>query len=182
MKITIMDGAREGDDSFDRYMEKLVLALKESQNGLDYFKLRDLEIKQCIGCWGCWVKTPGECVVPDSTKDIRRSAVNSDLLIFASPLVLGFTTAILKKAIDKMIPIIHPYLSIREGEIHHRKRYRKYPLLGVIVEEEKDTNDTDIEIAKEIYRRLSINMASRVAFFCSTSRSVEEVAHEIGNL
>jgi len=179
MKITIMDGAREGDDSFDRYMEKLVLALKESQNGLDYFKLRDLEIKQCIGCW---VKTPGECVVPDSTKDIRRSAVNSDLLIFASPLVLGFTTAILKKAIDKMIPIIHPYLSIREGEIHHRKRYRKYPLLGVIVEEEKDTNDTDIEIAKEIYRRLSINMASKVAFFCSTSRSVEEVAHEIGNL
>ena len=29
-------------------------------------------IHPCIGCFGCWVKTPGKCVIHDGYKDVRN--------------------------------------------------------------------------------------------------------------
>ena len=181
MKITILNGAFEDSGTFEEYLEKLVEFLSKMKNEIQYFKLRDLEIKQCMGCFGCWVETPGECIVPDDTVKIRRAAVNSDLLIFASPLILGFTTSILKKAIDKMIPIVHPYFTIRAGEIHHKKRYKTYPLLGVLIEKEIDTDKEDLEIVRAIYVRVAIEMATSLVFFDSDEKPPEEVAYAITN-
>ena len=181
MKITILNGAFEDSGTFEEYLEKLVEFLSKMKNEIQYFKLRDLEIKQCMGCFGCWVETPGECIVPDDTVKIRRAAVNSDLLIFASPLILGFTTSILKKAIDKMIPSVHPYFTIRAGEIHHKKRYKTYPLLGVLIEKEIDTDKEDLEIVRAIYERVAIEMATSLVFFDSDEKPPEEVAYAITN-
>jgi len=181
MKITILNGAYEDSGTFEEYLERLIESLSKMKNEIHYFKLRDLRIKQCMGCFGCWVETPGECIVPDDTVKIRRAAVNSDLLLFASPLVLGFTTSILKKAIDKMLPIVHPYFTIRAGEIHHKKRYKNYPLLGVLIEKEIDTDEEDLEIVRAIYERVAIEMASSLVFFDSDERPPEEVAYEIAN-
>jgi len=181
MKITILNGAFEDSGTFEEYLEKLVEFLSKMKNEIQYFKLRDLEIKQCMGCFGCWVETPGECIVPDDTVKIRRAAVNSDLLIFASPLILGFTTSILKKAIDKMIPIVHPYFTIRAGEIHHKKRYKTNPLLGVLIEKEIDTDKEDLEIVRAIYERVAIEMATSLVFFDSDEKPPEEVAYAITN-
>jgi len=181
VKITILNGANEESVTFEEYLEKLVESLSKTKNEIQYFKLRDLQIKQCMGCFGCWIETPGECIVPDDTVKIRLAAVNSDLLLFASPLVLGFTTSILKKAIDKMIPIVHPYFTVRAGEIHHKKRYKTYPLLGVLIEKEIDTDEEDLEIVRAIYERVAIEMASSLVFFDSVERSPEEVAYAITN-
>jgi len=181
MKITILNGAYEDSGTLEEYLEKLIESLSKMNNEIQYFKLRDLKIKQCMGCFGCWVETPGECIVPDDTVKIRRAAVNSDLLLFASPLVLGFTTSILKKAIDKMLPIVHPYFTIRAGEIHHKKRYKTYPLLGVLIEKEIDTDKEDLEIVRAIYERVAIEMASSLVLFDSDERPPEEVAYEIAN-
>jgi len=182
MRVTLLNGAAPDSDAFDSYLERLAGNLRESGNTVSEFKLRDLVIGQCIGCWGCWTKTPGECVFSDDTAKIARSAVDSDLFLFASPLVLGFTTSLLKKTIDKMLPLVHPYLAVRAGEIHHRKRYRKYPLLGLLIARESDTDDIDISVVKEIYERVAIELATRLAFFGSTERPAEEVAHEIAGL
>ncbi|HOI63036.1 MAG: flavodoxin family protein [Thermotogaceae bacterium] len=182
MRVTLLNGAAPDSDAFDSYLERLAGNLRESGNTVSEFKLRDLVIGQCIGCWGCWTKTPGECVFSDDTAKIARSAVDSDLFLFASPLVLGFTTSLLKKTIDRMLPLVHPYLAVRAGEIHHRKRYRKYPLLGLLIARESDTDDIDISVVKEIYERVAIELATRLAFFGSTERPAEEVAHEIAGL
>ena len=71
-----------------------------------------MDVRYCVGCFGCWVKTPGECVSKDGSHDIRREVINSDLVLFASPLIMGFTSALLKKAHDKLIPLIHPYFEL----------------------------------------------------------------------
>lgn len=31
----------------------------------DYINLSELNISNCIGCFGCWTKTPGKCVIRD---------------------------------------------------------------------------------------------------------------------
>ena len=45
----------------------------------------------------------------DDSYEIRKSAVNSSLLLFASPLILVFPSSTLEEAIDKMIPIVLPF-------------------------------------------------------------------------
>jgi hypothetical protein len=56
--------------------------------------------------------------VKDDSYEIRKSAVNSSLLLFASPLILCLTSSTLEEAIDKMIPIVLPFFTVGAGKIH----------------------------------------------------------------
>lgn len=81
-----------------------------------------------------------------------------------------------------MIPLIHPYLKIIQGECHHRKRYSHYPALGMILEPEKDTDDQDLEIVAAMYWRLAVNFHSVLHFVKTTQEDPENVVKEITNL
>lgn len=108
----------------------------------------------------------------DEGEVIFRAVINSDFIIFASPLIAGFTSAMLKKVQDRLIVLLHPYLEIIHDESHHRKRYDKYPEFGVIIDKEENTNEEDIKIVKEIYDRLAINFHSKQRFI----KFVDEVS------
>jgi multimeric flavodoxin WrbA len=183
MEITILNGNPNADDhTFEDYLQALSQHLEVKQHQVKTLFMRDLEIQYCTGCFGCWVKKPGECLFPDDAIQVRRAAINSDLLIMASPVIMGFTSAALKRGMDKMIPLVHPYMVIDQGEVHHRKRYKRYPLMGLILAKSGDTDQEDIEIIEQSYRRLSINFKTRLAFSHLTSTPCEEVANEINRL
>jgi multimeric flavodoxin WrbA len=141
-----------------------------------------MSLEYCIGCWGCWVKTPGQCVISDDSGAICREYISSDLVMFTSPIIMGFTSALLKKAHDKLIPLIHPYFERFENEVHHIGRYDKYPLMGLLLEKAQDTDEDDIEIISDIYHRSAINFKTSLCFCGDTDAPVEEVAHEIDRI
>jgi multimeric flavodoxin WrbA len=167
MRIVILNGSMEKAEGFN---EKLALFTnkltdnKEIKEVMTY-SIKDMTINQCIGCFGCWVKKPGKCVLKDDMDQILKSVINSDLVIFASPLLMGMTTSVLKKATDRLIPLIHPYITLVDGECHHRKRYEQYPYIGVIYQADAEDEAEDIEGCHEIYKRLAINFHSHVKFF-----------------
>ena len=101
--------------------------------------LAQLDLKGCSGCFNCWVKTPGECVKRDDSATVCRAAINADLLLLASPMMMGFTTALLKRAADQMIPLLHPYFIVEGGEVHHRARYAHYPAMALLLGVGADT-------------------------------------------
>lgn len=39
------------------------------------FEINRNNVKNCIGCFGCWIKTPGECVIYDLTKEERDTFI-----------------------------------------------------------------------------------------------------------
>ena len=183
MKITILNGNPNADNArFDNYLKKLSDLLESNKHTVTILELREKDIKYCTGCFGCWVKTLGECVVPDDMRDVRREYIHSDLVLFASPVIMGFTSALLKKAHDKLIPLIHPYFELVQNEVHHLSRYDKYPLMGLLLEKGKDTDEEDVEIISDIYRREAINFKASFCFTRLTSEPVEEVANEINNI
>lgn len=118
----------------------------------------------------------------DGSRDICREYINSDFVMFASPVIMGFTSALLKKAHDKLIPLIHPYFEIVRNEVHHLPRYSKYPMMGLLLEKHKDTDEKDIKIISDIYRRDAINFKTSFCFAKLTSDPVEEVANEINSI
>jgi len=183
MKITILNGNPSTDNvKFDNYLKTLSDLLESSKHTVTIFKLREMDIRYCVGCFGCWLKTPGECGTEDDSRDIRRESINSDFLLFASPVIMGFTSALLKKAHERLIPLTLPYLEIYQNEIHHVSRYDKSPLLGLLLERGKDTDEKDTKIISDIYRRDAINLKSSLCFTKFTTDSVEEVANEINRI
>jgi multimeric flavodoxin WrbA len=161
MKITILYGnpLRNGLD-FTSYIEKLAAELRLKCE-VDYYFLDEMNLDFCTGCWSCWWKTPGECVLQDDARQIFRSVINSDFVIFASPMIGGFISSSLKKITDRLIVLLHPYIKIIHGESHHKKRYDRYPDFGVIVKKEKDTDEEDIQILRAIYDRFALNFHSK---------------------
>ena len=183
MKITILNGnPNAANIKFDDYLKNVSDLLEANNHTVTTLKLREMNLKYCIGCWGCWVKTPGECIVADGSRDICRECINSDLVIFASPIMMGFTSALLKKAHDKLIPLILPYFEMVQNEFHHLSRYDKYPLIGLLLEKGQDTDEEDIKIVSDIYRRDAINLKTSFRFTKLTSDSVDEVANEINRI
>ncbi len=182
MKICILNGNPDpGNREFDQYLASLAAGLT-GKHQVDLLELRGLNIDYCVGCWGCWVKTPGECVNRDESELVCRRVINSDLTILASPLRLGFVSSLLKKTMDKLIPLVHPYIVIDRGELHHLQRYEQYPRLGLLLQAGPDYRAEDRDTTSAILRRTALNLKSRLVFSRMISEPLEELNHEIDRL
>ena len=182
MRITILNGDPDPSSVFQMYVDDFAQRLASSGHTVNTLHLRELDLKGCSGCWGCWVKTPGECVKRDDSATVCRAAINTDLLLLASPLTMGFTTALLKRAADQMIPLIHPYFVVDDGEIHHRARYAKYPKLGLLLGAGGDSDNEDYAITTGMWRRMARDMKSQLVFAAVSDRSALEVADAFAHI
>ena len=178
MKITVLNGNPQAS-SFDSYLTQLKAGLEKRGHYVSQVDLRDLEMRFCIGCFGCWVKTPGVCSSQDESCEMRKAVINSDFTLWAAPLRMGFPSAMLKKALDKSIPLIHPYMVVDQGEAHHRPRYERYPRLGLLVDPESDTDAKDLEILTDIFSRTALNFKSRLEFSLTSDTPIEKLVNSI---
>jgi len=121
--------------------------------------LREIEIAPCLGCFGCWMKTPGVCVIDDAGRDVARRMVQSDLLVYLTPLTFGGFSSELKKAIDRSIPNLSPFFRLVRGEVHHARRYARYPrLVGIAVSADGKADPDEEELFDTLVRRNAINL------------------------
>jgi multimeric flavodoxin WrbA len=182
MKISILNGNPSPKNiAFDSYLEDLQSLLAFRGHTCENLTLRQLEAGYCTGCWGCWVRTPGKCVFDDDSHFVCGTVINSDFVLCASPLLMGYVSAVLKKFMDKLIPLVHPYITVDKGEAHHRRRYAKtaYPTGGLLLEMTPDSDEEDIAIIAVIHARTMLNLKSRNAFTMLTRQPIEEVANAI---
>lgn len=178
MKVTILNGNPESS-SFDGTLEKIGLILNEKGHNVTYLNLRDMNLNYCTGCWGCWVKTPGICQANDDSAKMDEAVINADFVLWAAPLKMGYPSELLKMAMDKHLPLIHPYMVVDHGEAHHLKRYEKYPRIGLLVEKESTTDETDLEIVNQMFQRTALNFKSRLCFSVTSDTPVSEVVFKI---
>jgi multimeric flavodoxin WrbA len=177
-RITLINGIGNDDTGFEGALGGMIERCG-SEARFDIFNVRDMDIGYCCGCWGCWVKTPGECVIQDDMPAVLKSVVNSDLVVFISPLVMGFVSPLLKKVNDRMIPVVHPYVVIDNGECHHLKRYDHYPKLGLVLVDRDIDKIEGLGLISDIYKRMALNLKSELAFTVGSAGSVEGFENEI---
>jgi multimeric flavodoxin WrbA len=113
--------------------------------------LNQVEVKSCIGCFRCWHTTPGICtgIKGDEGEEIIKKIIRSDLVVFLTPLTFGGYSSELKKIIGRMLGLLQPGTTFVEGEVHHLKRYNKYPSILALAE----TNEYDIDEAR-LFKKL----------------------------
>jgi multimeric flavodoxin WrbA len=180
MIITIVDGSPKAI-SEKSFTADLAGSLIEKGHEVNLFKAKNMKINYCTGCWTCWWKTPGECMHNDDMPQLYRIYLKSDLVLHYSPLLAGFVSSGLKTINDRTIPLVHPYMALVQGECHHRKRYEHYPALGLIVDQ-TDADAQDLEITKDLYSRMALNLKTELKFFETSQKPMEEICHAISHI
>lgn len=156
MRALILNGEKITGISLTKLSKTISDELESNNFNVEEILLKERNIKDCLGCFKCWVKTPGICIISDYGREVARMVINSDLLIFLTPIVFGSYSYQLKKALDRLIPLISPYFRKVKGEIHHKKRYANYPsILGIGVLTE--ANKRQAAVFKMLMQRNAIN-------------------------
>lgn len=97
----------------------------------DLFFSASPQVKHCIGCFGCWIKTPGQCVIQDRCTVIPSYFSQCNEVIIISPLLYGGYSQKIKAVLDRSIGYILPYFRYVNKEMHHQMRYKNQFKLSV---------------------------------------------------
>jgi len=103
------------------------------------------KIRPCICCFGCWIKTPGQCVINDGYNNMGTLLSKCDQLIIINRCFYGCYSPFIKNILDRSVcPYQLPFFRNDNGETRHPKRYKNDISLtvyfyGEISENEKET-------------------------------------------
>ena len=152
--------------------EALAFPLKEETKIID----NSGKIKKCMGCFGCWLKTPGRCVIPDEYQRMGELAAKAEELTIISKCSFGSYSSFVKNVLDRSISYVLPFFEIREGEMHHRKRYDHQFLMRVIFYG-SDITEEEKETAKELVKANAVNLHGKVkeVLFVESAEKIGEV-------
>jgi len=160
MKAVILNGMEAGDNLTKSVHDMLFDALRARGWEVEPFILHEMEIAFCAGCFGCWVRTPGRCVLQDGGHVVTRAFIQSDLAVFLTPVTFGGYSSQLKKAVDHLLPNILPFFRTVGDETRHQKRYAHYPhllVLGTLPHADEESERIFVSLAEHN----AINMNSR---------------------
>ena len=82
-------------------------------------------IRPCVGCFGCWNKDPGHCVVRDGYDDMGSLIHHAEEVTVISRYTYGGFSSFVKNVFDRSLAYVLPHFEIIDDETHHCKRYEE---------------------------------------------------------
>ncbi|HCW54389.1 MAG TPA: flavodoxin family protein [Clostridium sp.] len=86
-------------------------------------------IHPCLGCFKCWLKTPGRCIINDSYTESPKYIKQADKMVVITEVRYGSYSPYIKRVIERSIGFLLPFFRVYNGEIHHSIRYEHVPEL-----------------------------------------------------
>ena len=129
----------------------------------------------CIGCFGCWLKTPGVCVIKDGFQDMGKRLSEADELLLISKATFGSYSSAVKTVLDRSISYVMPFFAIRNGEMHHGERYHNHLKISAIFYGEMTGREKDT--ARNLVKANAVNLNAEIGevHFVSSAEAVREV-------
>ena len=131
--------------------------------------------RYCIGCFGCWLKTPGKCIIKDGFQDMGQRLSEVSVFILISKATFGSYSSPVKNVLDRSISYVLPFFEIRNGEMHHGERYHNDLTIsalfyGDMSEEEKRTAENLVKA-----NAVNLNAALGRVHFVEGAENAREV-------
>ena len=115
MKITAFDGSPRTNGNSSTLLRAFLEGVGENAD-IELVKTDALDLKACRGCLMC--NTMKRCALrKDDWQRLSQRILESDVLVFASPIYFHHTTASMKRMIDRFRSFIH--VKITPGGITH---------------------------------------------------------------
>lgn len=136
MKVLALNSSprADGQSKTELMMLQLVKGMTEAGALVEVVNLRDKRIRNCTGCFSCWTRTPGVCILKDDmTSELFPKWLDSDIVIYATPLYHYTLNAALKAFIERTLPLLQPFFRQFEGKTYHpmRSKHPKVVFLSV---------------------------------------------------
>lgn len=177
MKALVLNGST-GGSAVDTVSDYLVDFLRIKGHEVEVMTLRDEKIAGCLGCFGCWLKTPGECVINDAGRSLPKKVIQSDAVFLLTTVAFGMYSSELKKALDRFpCPVLLPFFVSINGEMHHAKRYEKYPTLvaiGVLPCPDEESESTFATLAHRNGINLHTTAVSSIVYSTDKPDAIKE--------
>jgi len=177
MKVLALNsGPRAGDQSYTTLMlNHLVEGMKDEGADVEVIHLRTRKIRNCIGCFTCWTKTPGKCIHKDDmTNELFPKFLASDLVIYASPLYFHTLNAQMAAFIERTLPAALPFFEEdEEGNTCHPMRC-KIPAC-VILSVCGFPEMSEFDALRDFIHRTSDNHHQPLAVICRAGASLLSV-------
>jgi len=129
MKVTVFNGSPRGRNSnTHRIVEPLLEGAREAGAETEEVFLVERDIKHCRGCFGCWGKTPGKCVINDEMCGLMDLFLESDYVGLGTPVYSMYMTGLLKNFMDRLLPLATPHIRKNaDGTFYHDGRIKRFP-------------------------------------------------------
>lgn len=133
-------------------------------------------IRNCIGCFGCWIKTPGQCVIKDSYDNMGELFSQADTVIIISKCYYGGYSPFVKNILERSISYLLPFFKIKNHETHHKPRYKNHLKFRVYFYGEHITPQ-EMNTAKGLIKANAVNFNVsnyEISFYKSLSQLCKE--------
>lgn len=121
MKILVLNGSPKKKSDTFRMADAFLKGLnKAEENEVHIINVIEKNIAPCRGCFGCWQKLDGHCVIEDDQNEILDLYRTSDLVIWSFPLYCYGMPSHLKAFLDRTIPLVKMDMRQEEdGRVRH---------------------------------------------------------------
>lgn len=153
--------------------------LEQQHSTIQFIDLSRLNIANCVGCFGCWTKTPGKCVIRDDAVKVYPQIAASDRILYVSKIKYGGYDTVMKTMLERSIPVQQAFIRLLHGETHHVQR-NVIPKKAVII----GYGDISAE-EQEIFRLLvernakNMNFESYRIIFAAENEVEAAVSNEV---
>lgn len=134
-------------------------------------------IKRCIGCFGCWVKTPGQCVLSDDYQKLGEMFAQTDEIVIISHCSFGGYSSFVKNVMERSISYMLPYFEVRGGEMHHKARYKNHHIHMRVYFYGEQITEAEKEVARKLVKANAANFQGNAeeAVFVTKPEKLREV-------
>lgn len=125
MNVLIINGSPRGKGSNSL---RLAHAFAEgmaqaAEVHVEELQLSSMNIRPCLGCFTCWRKTPGSCCIQDDMGGVIDKLLWADVTLWSFPLYYFSVPGTLKVMIDRILPMVMPFMDRDAAYGGHPSRY-----------------------------------------------------------
>ena len=110
MNVLVLNGSPKGERSNTMRLTHAFLD-GAGWSDAEVIDVAKTDVKGCLGCFSCWDKTPGKCVIKDGMGQILTKMIDADVIIWSFPLYYYSVPGSLKNLIDRQLPLNLPFMA-----------------------------------------------------------------------
>ena len=121
MKVLVLNGSPKKKSDTFRLTEAFLRGLNKNHlQSVQVVNVIEKDIAPCRGCFGCWQRGDGHCLIDDDQNVILDLYREADILIWSFPLYCYAMPSHLKAVLDRTIPLIKmDMVQEADGSVRH---------------------------------------------------------------
>lgn len=137
MKVLLVRGNPRKHGHTQRLTDLLLQGLNDTPAKVVDVDLTTLNPSPCLGCYHCWLVTPGQCVHGDGMDEVLVHLLDADVLVCVTPLYYFAMSSYLKIFFERTFPLAQPGLvpsggGLTRNRLRHPERWRGKKMITLI--------------------------------------------------